>query len=72
MIKRLLSRLYYWTHAITERQRMRKRLAELERRLTMHDMDMAQMAHFPPTVQARMQEHRSVLVHQIETARRFV
>lgn len=72
MIKHLLSRLYYWAHAITERQRMRKRLVILEQRLAIHDKDMVSMAHFPARVQERMQEQRAALVHQIETARRFV
>lgn len=70
MIKPILSRLYWWAHGITERQRMRKRLAVLEQRLAMHDKDMTSMSHFPARVQERMQEQRAAIVHQIETARR--
>lgn len=47
MIRRLLSRLYWWAHRITERRRMRKRLSTLERRLEAHDMDMVAMEHYP-------------------------
>ncbi len=72
MIKPILSRVYWWAHAITERQRLRKRLAELQRRLETHDMDMASMAHFPASVQERMQEHRYKLMEQIETVKRLI
>lgn len=72
MMRAILSRLYYWAHRITERRRMQKRLAVLEQRLAMHDKDMVSMSHFPARVQERMQEQRAAIVHQIETARRFV
>lgn len=72
MIRVQLSRLYWWLHGISERQRMRKRLATLENRLAAHEMDMEGMEHFPAQVQTRMNEHRAWLVKQIELARRFV
>lgn len=72
MIRRLLSRLYWWAHRIAERRRMRKRLAELERRLANHDMDMVAMEHYPQPVQAKMRAYRERLAEQVETARRFV
>lgn len=71
-MKSILSRLYWWAHGVTEKRRMRKRLALLENRLLAHDMDMASMAHFPAKVQERMLEHRERIVKQIEVARRFV
>lgn len=72
MISRLLSRLYWWAHRFTERQRMRKRLATLRSRLANHDMDMVAMEHQAMQVNARALEYRARLVEQIETARRFV
>lgn len=72
MIKRLLSRLYWWAHRHTERRRMRKRLSTLERRLEAHDMDMVAMEHYPQPVQTKMRAYRERLVEQVETARRFV
>lgn len=72
MIRRILSRLYYWAHRITERQRMRKRLAELEQQLVMHDLDMRLVKHYPKPMQDRMVAYRIRLMKRIETARRFV
>lgn len=72
MIRRLYSSLYWWAHRITEKQRMRKRLAELEGRLAKHDSDIESMVHFPEPVRQRMVDYRGKLVDQIEVAKRFV
>lgn len=72
MIRRLYFRLYWWAHRISEKQRMRKRLATLEQQLARHDKDIVQMAHFPKPVQERMLAYRARLTEQIEIARKFI
>lgn len=46
---------------------MRKRLAELERQLVKHDLDMRLMKHYPKPIRDRMVAYRLRLMEQIET-----
>lgn len=65
MIKRILSKIYWWAHKQKMRRHSRKRAKELRGRLYAHTMDMIAMENFPQPVRDKMQAHREWLLEQI-------
>ncbi len=72
MIRKLIALFAHWLRQASVRRHARKRLADLQRQLIIHDQDMSTMTHFPQTVQDRMAAYRERLVQQIEAVSKHV
>ena len=67
----MLKAFINWALRQSRKRRARQRVALLEQRLSAHDQDTLDMAHFPAPVVQRMAKYRERLVAQLELAKKL-